>query len=105
MKALNKFPAGAARNADFITGRSKPGRVIDCQRDLEDMPPSGSLCLHEETVAMMVAKLGWKLEDDDALGIALMEIEQLTAELEQVKTVVEMMRQVGFVEADTKVDA
>ena len=86
MKALNGFPAGAARNADFITGRSKPGRVIDCQRDLEDMPPQGSLCLHEDSVRAMVAKLGWELAVPGELEEATFRIEQLATELSSYKS-------------------
>ena len=87
MKALNGFPAGAARNADFITGRSKPGRVIDCQRDLEDMPPQGSLCLHEDSVRAMVAKLGWELAVPGELAKAEARIEELETELAEIRKI------------------
>lgn len=91
MKALSKFPAGAARNADFVTRRTKAGRVIDFQVDLEDMPPTGLLCVHEDTIKAAVAKLGWKLEKDNELAHAQAECLRLTLELENIKETVNRM--------------
>jgi hypothetical protein len=96
MKVVNGFPKGTAKNADFISGRSKPGRVLHTQRDLGNMPPLGWLCIHEDTVKQMVVKLGWKLENDDELAVALMEADELKVQIERLKDVVCRMQIAGF---------
>ena len=96
MKTRPTFPSTAVRNADFVTGRRKPGRVLDLQVDLESLPPVGMLVVHEDTVKAMVAKLGWKLEQDDQLEAARNRTEELEAELEQIRTIMSDMTHSGF---------
>jgi hypothetical protein len=65
MKASPFFPKGTANNADFVTRQAKVAdgeQVIQCDVDLETLPASGLLCLHEQTVRQMVTSLGWKLQ-------------------------------------------
>lgn len=70
MQLLGQFPPGCARNCDFVDRtRYTVGldeKVIDLQVELEDLPAVGSLVIHQETVASMVALLGWRLEDPAA---------------------------------------
>jgi hypothetical protein len=61
-----RWPAGAVRGGDCVTGRYeiRPGeRIVDLDTDLEALPAWGLLCLHEATVASMVEMLGWRLHD------------------------------------------
>lgn len=67
MQVRTRFPTGTARNADLITGKYeiKPGdKVLDLDRDLEDMPPFGRMCLHSDTVRLMATTLGWTIEEE-----------------------------------------
>ena len=85
MKAMAKYPAGTARNADFVTKRAKlkPGeRVINLQVDLEDLPASGLLCVSSGTVEAMVRKLDWELLNDDARDL----IASMSDELDELRT-------------------
>ena len=96
MKVHGRFPTTTARNADFVTGRRKDGRVLDLQVDLEDMPAHGLLVVHEDTVVMMVKKLGWKLENDDALAHAESQVIELKDQLANVQQIVGQMQMAGF---------
>jgi hypothetical protein len=66
MNILRTFPAYASGNCDFVTQRTSvegDERVVVLDVDVDTLP-SGTACLHSNTVAMMVAKLGWKLHTD-----------------------------------------
>jgi hypothetical protein len=65
IRILPNFPVGTLANADFISGRSVLAdgeRVIDCCRNLEDMAPSGWLCIKEQTLVEIMETLGYELE-------------------------------------------
>jgi hypothetical protein len=98
MKVLQKFPATTAGNRDFVTGRTKPGRVVDLQVDVEALPHVGMLVVHEDTVKMMVAKLGWKLEDTDALNAAIAWADKLEIDLIEISDLVRKMQNVSVPE-------
>jgi hypothetical protein len=97
MKVLGRFPTGAVRNADFVTGRRKDGRVVDLQVDVETLPPVGVLVVHEDTVRNMVKKLGWEIQEGDALAKAEARVAELQAELEDIRKV--MSDIAGYVNA------
>ena len=108
MKVQATFPQYTARNADFVTGRRKEGRVLDFQVDLETLPATGMLCVHEDTILMAVRKLGYEIrKDEEVLELVNAEerIEVLTADLARLKTLITNMRMEGFVEAREEVDA
>ena len=88
MKVRPTFPAYATKNCDFVTGQRKEGRVLDLQVDVETLPPVGMLCVHENTVKAMVAKLGWKLEKDDELADAEAQVQHLKAQLVNLQEIV-----------------
>ena len=88
MKVRATFPAYATKNCDFVTGQRKEGRVLDLQVDVETLPPVGMLCVHENTVKAMVAKLGWKLEKDDELADAEAQVLDLKAQLVNLQEIV-----------------
>jgi len=77
MIVLPKFPSYASGNRCFITKRTEleEGDRVVCTDIDADSLPTGTLCLHSNTVKMMVAALGWELRtpDDDA---ALLEMQQ-----------------------------
>ncbi len=58
MRVHNEWPRAAARNADFITTRRLPGKVLSLEVDVESLPPVGILCVHEDTVFAMAKKIG-----------------------------------------------
>jgi len=61
---MDRFPAGALANACFISGKSTLAdgeRVIDVCRNLEDLPPSGYLCIKEQTLVEIMETLGYQL--------------------------------------------
>ena len=101
MKVAARFPVHACRNADFVTGRSQPGRVVDLQVDIETLPAIGMLCIHEDTVKQMVHKLGWKIEQEDALATAMFEVDGLKEQLKAVQQIVGQMQMAGFSEPET----
>jgi hypothetical protein len=111
MKVRATFPAYATKNCDFVSGqRLKTGRVLDLQVDVETLPPVGMLCVHENTVKMMVTKLGWKLENDDALEHAQCQVLELQEQLAGMQEIVGKMQSAGFgsgapVPAEQTVDA
>lgn len=82
VKVASRFPAGTARNADFVTRRAKlkaGERVVNLQVDLDTLPAFGLLCVTETTVKMMVDKLGLELAAD-ADAEAKATIDKLKAE-------------------------
>ena len=93
MRAIRgKFPPFACRNADFTNGQRKVGpdeRTIDMAINVEDLPGTGSLCIHERTVRKMVKLLGWELDRGlvDATEVAALEgrILELEGQLAQIK--------------------
>jgi hypothetical protein len=104
MKTRATFPAYAVRNADFVTGQRKTGRVLDLQVDIETLPPVGMLCVHEDTVKAMVTKLGWKLENDEALAHAESQVIELKDQLVNVQAIVGAMQAAGFELEDPMAD-
>ena len=97
MKVLGRFPTGAVRNADFVTGRRKEGQVVDLQVGVETLPPVGVLVVHEDTVRNMVKKLGWELQEGDSLAKAEARVAELEVELEDIRKV--MSDIAGYVNA------
>jgi hypothetical protein len=102
MQLLDAFPAHAVTGADFVTGvyEIKPGEhVVDLQVDLDTLPAWGVLCLHETTVKLMMAALGWKF--DPKLHA---KVQQQAAEIDRLRRVNKQMRDalVGVVEAATE---
>ena len=105
MKVRAQFPAYATKNCDFVSGqRLKTGRVLDLQVDVETLPAVGMLCVHENTVKAMVAKLGWKLENDDALANAECQVLELRDQLANVQQIVGQMQMAGFEQPDPMAD-
>ena len=101
MKVRAQFPTYATKNCDFVTGqRPKTGRILDLQVDVETLPAVGMLCVHENTVKAMVAKLGWNLENDDALAHAESQVIELEEQLETVRQIVGQMQMAGFEQPD-----
>jgi hypothetical protein len=86
MKVIGRFPSYAARNADFVTGKRKDGRVVDLQVDLENLPAVGMLCIHEDTVLAMVKKLGWNLAEPGELEEVTEQLVKLELELAAMKS-------------------
>lgn len=67
MQTRDSFPVDACTGGDFVTGRYEvaPGeRVVDLDRDLDALPAWGRLCLHENTVRMMMTALGWEYDEN-----------------------------------------
>ena len=67
MKILPKFPPYASGNCDITNKRTKvegDERVVALDVEVERLPV-GMACLHSDTVKMMVAKLGWKLQTNE----------------------------------------
>jgi len=85
MKVLGRFPSYAVRNADFVTGRRKDGRVIDLQIDVETLPAVGMLCIHEDTVLAMVKKLKWEIAEPGILEKTNKQLGDLIVELAEMK--------------------
>ena len=82
MKIDVRFPNGTNGNCDFITKKARVAegeRVVVCDVDVEALPPRGLLCLHENTVKMMVDKLGWALQTPEHRA----EVKKLRAELKE----------------------
>tara|TARA_R110000744_G_scaffold175325_2_gene294022 strand:+ start:2672 stop:2965 length:294 start_codon:yes stop_codon:yes gene_type:complete len=86
MKVLGRFPSYAVRNADFVTGRRKEGRVVDLQIDVETLPAVGMLVIHEDTVLNMVKKLGWTIAEPGVLEKANKRVSELELELAGMKS-------------------
>ena len=108
MKVQATFPQYTARNADFVTGRRKEGRVLNFQVDLETLPASGMLCVHEDTILMAVRKLGYEIRKDEEvqeLADAQTRADELLADVNRLKSLITNMRMEGFVEAREEVDA
>ena len=65
MQLRDEYPDGTAGGCDFVSLSSevKPGdRIVDLDRDLDVLPAWGRLCIHERTVAQMMALLGWEYD-------------------------------------------
>jgi hypothetical protein len=63
MKVMRTFPMYASGNCDFVTKRTKldeDDQVVMFDVRAEALPV-GNLCLHSNTVKMIVAKLKWQL--------------------------------------------
>jgi hypothetical protein len=105
MKVRATFPAYATKNCDFVSGqRLKTGRILDLQVDVETLPPVGMLCVHENTVKMMVTKLGWKLDNDDALDHAECQVLELKEQLAGMQEIIGKMQMAGFEQPDPMAD-
>jgi hypothetical protein len=99
VKVRNQFPSYATKNCDFVTGQRKEGRILDLQIDVETLPAVGMLCVHENTVKVMVTKLGWKLEKENELETALTQVEILKEELSYMQDIVAKMQLAGYEQA------
>jgi hypothetical protein len=80
MQLRSAFPVDAVKGGDFVSGHYElaPGdRVVDLDTDLDAMPAWGKLCLHEQTVGLMVTLLGWKLHDPKLVGRVIRQNEQI----------------------------
>lgn len=63
MQVRTAFPLDAVTGGDFVTRRYEVGegdRVVDLDIDLDGLPAWGRLCLHEQTVQLMMTALGWE---------------------------------------------
>lgn len=99
MQLRDRFPVDACTGGDFITGRYElaPGQhVVDLDRDLDALPAWGRLCIHEDTVRLMMVCLDW--DYDPAVGEKLREAR---AEIARVRSVNKKLTQaiVAIVEA------
>jgi len=102
MQVRDAFPVDAVTGGDFITGRYEvaPGeRVVDFDSDLDALPSWGRLCVHENTVKLMMTALGW--EHDPVLAG---KVKEQAAELARLRKVNKQMRDalVSVVEAATE---
>lgn len=91
MQLRDAFPVGTALGACFVTGayELRDGqKVVDLDRDLEDMPPWGRLCLHPEAVRQMCVLLGWETDPKLTSRVRRQQatITQLRAEVAELRT-------------------
>jgi hypothetical protein len=98
----DSFPVDACAGGDFVTGRYEvaPGEhVVDLDRDLDALPSWGRLCLHEDTVRLLMTCLGW---DYDA-GVND-KLKETRAELARVRAVNKKLNHaiVAVIEAATE---
>ena len=91
MKIFDRFPAGAAQGACIVTNKSdinKCGRIIRLDKELEDMPAVGMLCISELGVRLLCVELGFKIlspEDDEAHRHLVTANSELRAELVELR--------------------
>lgn len=67
MQTRDRFPVDAVTGGDFVTGRYQlaPGeRVVDLDVDLDALPAWGRLCVHQQTVELMMVALGWTHDEN-----------------------------------------
>jgi len=97
VKAANEYPIYASGNTDFTDSmrtRLAPGEQVIVLDVEADELPSGTLCLHQDTVAEMVHALGWKL----ASGSEVLELEHRLAVAEdQVEAYAELRKAISRV--------
>jgi len=105
MKVRSQFPTYATKNCDFVTGQRKDGRILDTQVDVETLPATGVLCVHENTVKAMVTKLGWKLEQNNDLERAQFQVLELQEQLANLQEIFGKMQLAGFEQPEVKADA
>ena len=89
MQLRPAFPVDTVGGACFITLSStipEGEQVIDLDRDLEDMPAWGRLCILPDAVRLMCAALDWDVDPDKQRRIREQKatIAQLRAEREQL---------------------
>ena len=101
MQTRDAFPVDAVTGADFVTGRYevKPGeRVVDLDTDLDALPAWGRLCLHEQTVMLMMTALGWEYDP-----MVTRRVKEQAAEIARLRKVNRQMSEamVAIVEAAT----
>jgi hypothetical protein len=102
MQVRDAYPVDAVTGGDFITGgcEVKPGdRVVDFDTDLDALPSWGRLCVHENTVKLMMTALGWEYDEN-----AVRKIKEQATELARLRKVNRQMRDalVAVVEAATE---
>jgi hypothetical protein len=102
MEARPAFPVDAVTGGDFVTGayELRPGeRVLDLGRDLDNLPAWGRLCVHEDTVKLMMEALGWRYDPD-----VRAKVQTQAAEITRLRKINKQMRDalVGVVEAATE---
>ena len=101
MQVRDAYPVDAVTGGDFITGsyEVKPGdRVVDFDTDLDALPAWGRLCVHENTVKLMMTALGWEYDEN-----AVRKIKEQAAEIARIRKVNRQMSEalVAVVEAAT----
>ena len=88
---VDRFPAGAAQGCCIVTNKSdigQCGRVIRLDKELEDMPPVGALCISELGVRLLMEELGLKLlslEEQEAHQHLVTTNAELRAELTELR--------------------
>lgn len=102
MQTRDRFPVDAITGGDFVTGRYevKPGeRVVDFDCDVDTMPAWGRLCVHEDTVKLMMNALGWHYDEN-----LTRKVQQQAAELNRLRKTNKQMRDalIAVIEAATE---
>jgi len=102
MQTREAFPVDVVTGGDFVTGRYQvaPGeRIVDLDTDVDALPQWGRLCLHEETVKLMMNALGWTYDENLSR-----KVQQQAAELNRIRKVNRQMRDalVAVIEAATE---
>jgi hypothetical protein len=99
MQVRDAFPVDAVTGGDFITGRYEVAsgeRVVDFDADLDALPAWGRLCVHENTVKLMMTALGWDYDP-----VLAGKVKEQAAEIARLRKVNKQMRDalVGVAEA------
>ncbi len=107
MKTHDTFPVGTATGACLITLKSDPrkvGRIVDIDRDLEDLPAWGRICISERGVALLAEQLKMKLVPKATLKAEAKEeaaeIDRLRAERDELLNELDVYRGASLVFAD-----
>lgn len=108
MRVHNEWPKAAVRNADFITHKRLPGKVLSLEVDVETLPHIGILCVHEDTVFAMAHKIGLPVQSfktQEKIVAERIELDELREENSKLREVIGILdgiklKDMGKIEAE-----